>query len=199
MKVILAIVLAMTCCMARADDTNKTAVTDEQLGDKLMQAIVLGRVGLYDEAEAMCKEILAQKPDQPTVKELLRELEDLRHKREAKDPGYALRRNLEQILVPVVSFRQAAPADVLDFLSSEAKKLAPDKAAINFVWLVPADIKLNPVTLNLKNVPFIDVLNYFTQLAGLRYRIDAHAVVIYKPEPEKPIPPASEPFHVKPQ
>jgi hypothetical protein len=199
MKVILAIVLAVTCCVVWADDTNKAAVTDEQLGDKLKQAIVLGRVGLYDEAETLCKEILAQKPDQPTVKELLRELEDLRHKREAKDPGYALRRNLEQMLVPIVSFRQAAPADVLDFLSAEAKKLTPDKTAINFVWLVPPDAKLNPVTLNLKNVPFIDVLNYFTQLAGLRYRIDAHAVVFYRPEPDKPIPPASEPLHVKPQ
>ena len=53
---------------------------------------------------------------------------------------------------------------------------------------MPADTKLNPVTLNLKKVPFTDVLNYVTQLAGLKYRVDAHAVVIYKPEPPSPEP-----------
>ena len=43
-----------------------------------------------------------------------------------------------------------------------------------------------------------DALDYVTQLAGLKYRVDAHAVVIYKPAPEKPVPPATE-SHVKPQ
>jgi hypothetical protein len=129
----------------------------------------------------------------------LRELENLKQKREAQDPGYVLRRKLEQIFVPDVHFRNASVTDVVDFLAAEAKKLAPDQTQINFVWQVPPDTKLNPVTLNLKNVPFVDVLKYVTQLTGLKYRVDAHAVVIYKPEPEKPIPPASEPLHVKPQ
>lgn len=194
MKMLMMILFATTVL---AGGTN--TLTDEQLGDKLAQAIILGRVGLFDEAASLCKEILAQKPDQPTVKELLRELEDLKRKREAQDPGYALRRKLEQILVPEVHFRNANPTNIVDFLAAETKKLSSDQTPINFVWQVPAEAKLNPVTLNLKNVPFTDVLQNVTQLAGLKYRVDAHAVVIYKPEPEKPIPPASEPLHVKPQ
>ena len=41
-------------------------------------------------------------------------------------------------------------------------------------------------TLNLHNIPLADVLKYVTESAGLRYRTDAHAVVIYKPLPTVP-------------
>ena len=173
---------------ALAGETN--TLNDDQL---VQPAIILARAGLYGEAEAVCKEILAQKPGQPKVKQLLREIEELRQKREAADPSYALRNKLEKIIVPEVSVRQAAPADVIEYLNAEANKRSPDKTQINFVWLVPAGIKLNPVTLNLRNVPLTDVLNFVTQLAGLRYRVEAHAVVIYKSEPERRIPPATEP------
>jgi len=181
-----------------AQETNTVAPTDEQLTEKLAQAVLLGRVGLYDEAEAACKEILAQKPDQPTAKQLLREVEELRRQAEARDPGHALRRTLEELIVPEVSFHGAKPHDVIDFLAAETKRLLPDNTPINFVWLIPSDAPLKPVTLDLKKVPFTDVLGYATQQAGLRYRIEARAVVIYKPEATRPIPPASEPLHVKP-
>ncbi len=167
-----------------AAETNRLG--DEKLEDKFAQAMMLARAGLYAEAEAVCKEILAQKPDQPTVKQLLLEVEELQRKREAADAGYALRRKLEQLVIPEISFRQAAPADVIEFLREQTKQLSPDKTPVNVVWLVPADAKLSPITLSLRKVPFTDVLNYVTQLAGLRYRIKPHAVVIYKPEPEPP-------------
>ncbi len=190
MKALFIMLLAVT---VGAAETNKVALTDDQLGDKLAQAIILARAGLYSEAEVLCKEILDQKPDQPTVKQLLREIQGHRHVRESQDAGAALRHKLDQIVVPEVSFREATPGDVVEYLSAEAQKLSPDKTQINFVWLVPADTKLNAISLNLKNVPFTDVLSYVTQLVGLKYRVEAHGVVIYKPEPEKPIPPATEP------
>jgi hypothetical protein len=198
MKLFLMMLLAGTL-QVLAEDTNRVALTDQQLGEKLNQAVLLGRVGLYDEAEAACKEVLAQKPDQPTAKQMIREIEELRQKRDAQDPGYELRTRLEQLIVPEVNFRNADPKDVIDFLAGESRKLSPDKSQINFVWLVSADAKLSPVTLNLKNVAFADVLSYVTQLAGLKYRVEAHAVAVYKPEPARSIPPASEPLHVKPQ
>jgi hypothetical protein len=198
MKLVLAMLLALGL-QVLAEDTNRIALTDEQLGEKLSQAVVLGRVGLYDEAETACQEVLAQKPDEPTAKQMLREIEELRQRRNAHDPSYALRQKLGQLVIPEVNFRNANPKEVIDFLTDESKKLTPDRSQINFVWLVSADVALKPVAVNLKNVPFTDVLNYVTQLAGLKYRVDAHAVVVYKPEPTRPIPPASEPLHVKPQ
>ncbi len=181
MKMMLMILLAGATLAAQ---TNRLG--DEKLEDKFVQAMMLARAGLYAEAEALCKEILAQKPDQPTVKQLLLEVEELQRKREAADAGYALRRKLEQLVIPEVSFRQAAPADVIEFLRDQTKQLTTDKTPVNVVWLVPADAKLPPITLSLRKVPFTDVLGYVTQIAGLRYRIEPHAVVIYKPEPEKP-------------
>jgi len=168
-------------------------LTDDQLGEKLAQAVMFGRAGLYDEAEALCKQILAQKPDQMTAKQLLHEIEGQRHRQEAKDPGYALRHKVAQIVVPEIRFREATPVDVIEYLRMQSKALSPDKSEINFVWQVPADVKLPSITLSLKNVPLTDVLDYVTQLAKLKYRIDAHAVVIYVPEPTKPVPAATEP------
>jgi hypothetical protein len=188
---LLLILLATVAC---AGETN--TLSDNQL---MQQAIVLARAGLYTEAAAVCKEILGRTPDQPAAKQLLHEIEELRRKREAADPGYALRNKLEQIIVPEVIFREAAPADVVEYLKVEANKLSPDKMPIDFVWSVLADARLRPVTFNLRNVPLSDALGYVTQLAGLRYRVEARAVVIYKPEPERAIPPASEPLHVKPK
>jgi hypothetical protein len=195
MNLLLTVVLAT---VVGAGDTNQTTLTEQQLGDKLSQAVLFARVGLYAEAEAACKEILAQKPDQPTVKELLAEIQERQRRRQAEDPGYALRRKLETMMMPEVHFRAAAAEEVIEYLGKESQRLAPDKEAINFVWQVPADAKLGPVTLNLKNVPMTDVLEYVTKLAGLNYRVDARAVVIYKAEPTRPIPPATEP-NVKPQ
>ena len=57
-------------------------------------------------------------------------------------------------------------------IESHAKYLAGNKAA--------------KVTLNLHSIPLGDVLKYVTESAGLRYRVDPHAIVIYKPLPIAP-------------
>src|SRR5437762_1060369 len=103
MRMLVILLLAVT---TQAAETIQ--FTDEQLGEKLAQAIVLARAGLYGEAEVLCKQILAQKPYQPTVNQLLREIEQQRAKYEAQDPGYALKRTLRETVVPEVKFREAA-------------------------------------------------------------------------------------------
>ena len=54
-------------------------LTDDQLGETLQGAVLLARMGLYDEAEQRCKQILAQEPDQPAAKQLLSEIQQKRH------------------------------------------------------------------------------------------------------------------------
>src|SRR5438477_4143062 len=108
MKTLLMVLFASA---ALAGETNTPS--EDQL---TQQAIILARAGLYGEAETVCKQILAQKPDQPTVKQLLREIEELGQKREATEPGYAMRNKHEQIVVREVRFHQAAQADVIEFL-----------------------------------------------------------------------------------
>ena len=190
---------------AAATDTNATTkakLSDEELGDLLQQAIMLAQVGLYDEAEARCKQILAQRPDQPTVKQLLLEIQVKRGQIKSQFAATELKRKLGELIVPELNMREVDAAYVIEFLRAESKKLTTDKSEIDFVWQVPPNQKLPKVTLNLKNVPMLDVVRYVTTLANLSYRIDPNAVVIYLPETTQPTAPApsgpTEP-NVKPQ
>ena len=193
--ILMAFTVMVAARSALSDDVKASASTDtnvptagklsdDQLGELLQQAIMLGRVGLYDEAEARCKQILEQKPDQPTAKQLLREIEEQKRRIYGQNPGYDLARKLSETIVPVINFREAHAFDVLESLRKESRSLTADKSEINFVWQVPPDAKLSKVTLNLKQIPMLDVIKYVAAIAKLGYRVDARAVVIYVPEPE---------------
>jgi hypothetical protein len=155
-------------------------LTDDQMGEMLQGAILLARMGLYDEAEQQCNKILAQDPKQPTVKQLLDEIQE---KKRRQGSATELRRKLDDTMIHELNVRDLPVTDVIELLRTESGKVSADKAAINFVWQAPEASKAAKITLNLHNVPLGDVLNYVTEGAGLRYRADAHVVVIYKPLP----------------
>jgi hypothetical protein len=161
-------------CRAATTGTNATEDADVQT------VAVLERMGHYDEAEARCLKLLEQNPNDQAVKQLLGEIED---KKRHEDSSSSLQRQLEETIIPEVNVRDAAAADVIDFLQTESQKRSGDKTPINFVWQAPEDAKTAKVTLNLRGVPLADVLKYVTESAGLRYRIDTYAIVIYKPLP----------------
>src|SRR5579862_3144725 len=164
-------------------ETNAVKLTDEQLGDLLQGAVIMARMGLYDEAEARCIQILEQKPNDSNVKRLLGEIQDL--KRQQNGPA-DLKGRLQEIVIPELNVRDAAVVDVIDFLQAEGQKRSKDKTPLNFVWQAPENAKVAKITLNLRKVPLADVLKYVTDGAGLRYRVDAHAVVIYQALPTTP-------------
>jgi hypothetical protein len=168
--------------------TNATEQADVQT------VTVLERMGRYDEAEARCLKLLEQNPNNQTVKRLLGEIEDKKHH---QDSSTGLRRQLEETIIPEVNVRDAVAGDVIDFLQTESEKRSGGKAPINFVWQAPEDAKTAKVTLNLRGVPLADVLRYVTESAGLRYRVDPYAIVIYKPLPSAPE--GSAPANVKSQ
>ena len=180
-----AVQLAAGNFMAAADSpqsgTNAPAtakLTDEQMSEMLQAAVLAARVGMYDEAEARCQQVLEQRPDNSFVKQLLAEI---RERRRQQDPAADLKRKLQDITIAEVNVREAPVVDVVDFLQKEAQKQSKDKTPINLVWQVPEDSKSAKVTLTLRGVPLADVLRYVTEGAGLRYRVDPYAVVIYKP------------------
>ena len=158
-------------------------LTDDQVGERLQAAILLARVGLYEEAEEDCKQILAQKPDQPAAKQLLGEIQQ---KRQERSSSGDLRRQLNETIIPEVSVQETPVIDVIEFLRVQSQKLAADKTPINFVWQAPEEAKTVKVTLSLRKIPLADVLKYVTEIAGLRYRVETHAVVIFKPLPATP-------------
>lgn len=180
---VFALLVTLPVNMSKAAETSPAPaaqLTDDQLGEMLQAAVLLARVGLYDEAAARCEQILAQKPNESTVKQLL---EEIQAKRRERNPSGSLRHKLDEIIIPEVNVRDAPVIDVVEFLRGQSQTLSRDKTAINLVWQAPEDAKTVKVTLNLRKIPFADVLKYVTDSAGLRYRVDAHAVVIYKPLP----------------
>jgi hypothetical protein len=153
------------------------------MGEMLQGAILLARMGLYDEAEQQCNRILAQDPKQSTVKQLLDEIQE---KKRLQGSATELRRKLDDTMIHELNVHDAPVTDVIEILRIESEKVSTDKTPINIVWQAPEGSKASKVTLNLHDVPLGDVLNYVTEGAGLRYRADAHAVVIYKPLPTVP-------------
>ena len=77
---VVAAVIAGTAARAASEAAptaaNAAKLTDDQMGEMLQGAILLARMGLYDEAEQQCNKILAQDPKQPTVKQLLDEIQE---------------------------------------------------------------------------------------------------------------------------
>ena len=160
--------------------TNAAALTDEQMGEILQGAILLARMGLYDEAEQQCNRILAQDPKQPTVRQLL---DEIQAKKSQQGAFTDLRHTLDSTMIRDLNVRDEPVTNVIEILRTESGKVLAKKEAINIVWQVPESSKAAKLTLNLHNIPLADMLKYVTEGAGLRYRVDAHAVVIYKPLP----------------
>jgi len=146
-----------------------------------MAAVAHNQQGRFAEAEAQLKQLAVWQPNDPSIKELLAEVQ-AKQKAKETDPVNVLKRRLAETIIPEVNFRQAAAQDVIQYVQATSGKLTADGTEINFVWLVPPDAKVNPVTLSMKKVPLADVLTYVTQLSGLKHRVEPHAVVIYKPE-----------------
>jgi hypothetical protein len=186
-------------CLAAMDSNHKqlgggtsaVAPTEEQ-SREVQVIMALERTGQYDEAEARCIQILEQRPNDEVAKRLLSEIQA---RLRQEDPLADLKHKLAETVIPEVNVREAAVADVIDSLQTEAQKHSADKAPINFVWQAPEESKTAKITLILRSVPLADALKYVTEIAGLRYRVDAHAVVIYKPVPAAPK--ESSPSNVK--
>lgn len=96
----------------------------------------------------------------------------------------ATQRKVESVLVPVLEFRQADFAEVVERLQTQARAADPDGEGVNIIAAVPADAFVPPLTMSLRRVSLLEALRYITEVAGLRFRIDDHAVVITTPEQE---------------
>jgi hypothetical protein len=100
----------------------------------------------------------------------------------------ALKQKLKTTVIPEFVVSDAAAREALTHLQQVGGKAAADQTPINLVWNVPPERVVPTVTLALYNLPMADALQYATEVAGLRYRVDERAVVILPPaEP----PPAS--------
>ncbi|HVM61528.1 MAG TPA: STN domain-containing protein [Verrucomicrobiae bacterium] len=170
--------------LARVSMAQTDAASTNAIQRPDAQAVIyLEQSGQLDQAEARCMQILQKNPGDPDAKRLLAEIEDAKHQH---SPSTSLRLTLEETIIPEVNVRDAAVGDVIEVLQAEGQKALGAATPMNIVWEAPDGAKSAKVTLNLHSVPLADALKYVTEGAGLRYRVDPHAVVIYQPGPATP-------------
>jgi len=87
-------------------------------------------------------------------------------------------KQLSQLIIPKLEFREATFTAALDFMRRKATELSGGKQSVNFVVQIPADAQNTPVTLNLQNIPFTEALRYIAELAGAKVEYQKFAVVI---------------------
>ena len=92
--------------------TNEIPTKAEQ-EQMFMEAVMLRQQGFYAEAEPRLKRLAELQPDQPTIRQMLADVQQkLCIQRD--DPAYQFKRKLEALVVPEVNFRDADPAKVID-------------------------------------------------------------------------------------
>lgn len=97
---------------------------------------------------------------------------------------------LETIKIPEFNFTEVDISEVVKFLQMQSKALDPEGEGINFVLKsVPttlgeeegADATDEPitVTMDVRNLPIIKVLDFIKSLTELNYKVEEHAVFIF--------------------
>ena len=98
---------------------------------------------------------------------------------------------MRRIVIPQIEFRQAHIMDVLDFLTEASRTGDHDQIGVNFVPLnlgtgnARSEDIVPTITLNLRRVRLFDAVRYVTEVAGLRFRAEDNAVVVYRATAEE--------------
>lgn len=97
---------------------------------------------------------------------------------EAKAPkGNEQEKQLASVIMPKVELREATLGSALDFLRQSLTKITNGKQSCNFVLQLPDEqVKNQPVTLVLTNVPFTEVLRYLGTLANINFVYEKYAI-----------------------
>ncbi len=110
-------------------------------------------------------------------------------KKESEDRNVAkVDEKLKNTTIPSMEFRQANVNDALAFLQDAIGSQLPEGEKIRVVIKATADgqgagveASIPLITLNLKDVNARDALRYVTEVADLKYRIDADGTVVVTP------------------
>ncbi len=101
----------------------------------------------------------------------------------AQKLGYAqsgrevITQRLRTLIFPKVEFSSATLDEVAELLRVRSRDLDPQGKGVGFVLSVPPEARNKPVSLNLFNVPMEEVLRYVSEMCGVTYRVDDHAVI----------------------
>lgn len=84
---------------------------------------------------------------------------------------------LRSIIFPKVEFDGATLEEVVELLRVRSRDLDPEGRGVSFIVSVPPEARGKPVSLNLASVPMEEVLRYVSEMCGVTYKVDEHAVI----------------------
>jgi hypothetical protein len=130
--------------------------------------------GDYETAKRQFQMVNRIDPKNPTAIGFLRRIAA-----EAKPSAVTLEKQLATVVIPKVEFKEATLGSVLDYLKQVVAKTTDGKTSVNFIVQLPDDqVKTQPITLSVTNIPFTEVLRYLGGLAGVQFEYDKYAVVV---------------------
>ncbi len=80
--------------------------------------------------------------------------------------------------MPNVEFQGATIDEVVELLRIRSRDLDPQGKGVDFVISLDDSSRKTAISLSMQNVPMDEVLRYVTQMAGVSFRVEPHAVVI---------------------
>jgi len=162
--------LVFTLPVARADIAT----------DMLKEARVALQKGDFDVAKAKLETVRSVDPKNPAALALLKQILQL----QAQQGGGGTEATLARLIVPKVAFEEAQLTAVLAALRQQAEKLTAGKTIPNFVAQLPEEQANLPITLNLSNLPFTEVLKYVGTLANVTFTYDKYAILVRPTAPK---------------
>ncbi|WP_395741963.1 tol-pal system YbgF family protein [Prosthecobacter sp.] len=101
----------------------------------------------------------------------------------ARSPGAYLTDKMNKIILPSVQLQGATIQQALAYLQLKARELdsftdSSGTKGVNLILKSGEAPSNASISLDLKNVPFSEALRYVTELAQMKYKTEAHAVVI---------------------
>lgn len=99
----------------------------------------------------------------------------------------SISQKLDEIIIPKIDFRDASVREAIDFIRARAAALDtsepdPTRRGVNIVLKLDAAAQaaesMSRITLTLNDLPLRAVLDYVASAAGLKVKVEAHAVAI---------------------
>ncbi len=100
-----------------------------------------------------------------------------------RSPGAYLTEKMNRIIFPTVQFQGATIDEAIEYLRVKSRDLdtftdASGVKGVNII-LRTGDVPSNAsISLDLKDVPMSEALRYVTELAQMKYKVEAHAVLV---------------------
>ncbi len=100
-----------------------------------------------------------------------------------RSPGAYLTEKMNKIIFPTVQFEGATIEEAIEYLRVKSRDLDTftDKTGVKGVNIIlrTGDAPSNAsISLDLKDVPMAEALRYVTELAQMKYKVEAHAVLV---------------------